>query len=497
MTERLREGTAAMTEMTASLTRWRDLSTVPDAVTRLEVRADLVGDLDPTVLRQAFPGRLLYTLRSRAHGGQCADPPAVRRARLASAALGYDTVDLEADHDLVPDVLAAVPASRRRISWHGPAAPLPALRERFAGMAAVPAAGYLLAPAASSAADALVPLRLLAEQGREDVTAYGTGPFGAWSRVLAPWLGAPTVAGPLDEDGSGALDVARLCADYPLPARPAARALYGLVGPVALGSRFPGLHNRAYREHGIPALYLPFHLTGLGDFLTGFWPAVPEGLRELGLPLRGLSVSGPLKEVALHVADVVSPVARAAGAANALTRRGGRWRAATTDVSAVSAALRWAGVPLAGRRAAVVGCGGAGRAAAVALSDAGAAVTMVNRGRTRGRLAADLLGLPFTPLEGFRPTGPVVVVHATSVHTGLPFPLDGLSAGAAVLDMACPPDGLSALVMAARERGLRTVDGRRVMAVEAAHQFQLMTGRSMPPEPTIREVATHACLCSP
>ncbi|GAA4459571.1 type I 3-dehydroquinate dehydratase [Phytohabitans houttuyneae] len=485
-----------MTEMTATLTRRRDLSTVPEGVTRLEVRADLLGDLDPAMLRRAFGGRLVYTLRSRAHGGQCADPPAARRIRLAAAALGYDTVDLEADHDLVPDVLAAVPASRRRISWHGPTMPLAALRERFAGMAAVPAAGYLLAPGTRSSADALVPLRVLAELGRDDVTAYGTGPFGAWSRLLAPWLGAPTIAGRLDEDGSGsgAPDVARLCADYPLPARPPVRELYGLIGPVALGSGFPGLHNRAYREHGIPALYLPFHLAGLGDFLTGFWPAVPQGLRELGLPLRGLTVSGPLKEVALHVADVVSPVSRAAGAANALTRRGGRWRAATTDMSAVGAALRSAGVPLAGRAAAVVGCGGAGRAAAVALCDAGAAVTMVNRGRTRGRLAADLLRLPFTPLESFRPTGSMVVVHATSVHTGLPFPLDGLSSGSAVLDMVCPPDGLSALVTAARRRGLRVVDGRRVLAVEAEHQFRLMTGRSMPKTP---EMVTHDSLGTP
>ncbi|MGN9909700.1 hypothetical protein ACTMTJ_19320 [Phytohabitans sp. LJ34] len=479
-----------MTQVTATLTRWpADLSTVPDAVTLLEVRADLVGDLDPAALRRALPGRrLLYTLGGRA------DPPSVRRARVASAATGYDVVDLDADRDLTPAVLAAVPPARRRISWHGPAVPLPALRERFAAMAAVPAAGYLLAPRAPSAAAALTPLRLLAELGRRDVTAYGSGPLGAWSRLLAPYLGAPAVAGPLEGDP---LDVARICADYPFPDLPPVRDLYGLAGPLALTSGFPGLHNRAYRERGICALYLPFHLAGLGDFLTGFWPQVPDGLRALGLPLRGLTVSGPLKEVALHVADVVSPVAQAAGAANALTRRGGRWRATTTDVSAVAVALRWAGVPLAGRSAAVVGCGGAGRAAAVALRDAGAAVTMVNRGGTRGRLAADLLGLPYTPLRAFRPSGPMVVVHATSVHTGLPFPVDGLTAGAAVLDMVCPPGGSSALVEEVRSRGLRAIDGRRVLAVEAAHQFRLMTGRPMPPEPTIREVMTHAVLGPP
>ncbi|GFJ92745.1 type I 3-dehydroquinate dehydratase [Phytohabitans rumicis] len=341
-----------MTDVIATLAAWpADLSTVPAGVTHLQVRADLTGDLAPGPLRRGGVRGLIYTLRSRAYGGRAADPPEVRRARLAAAvAAGYDVVDLEADHDLDPDLLAAVPASRRRICWHGGALPLAGLRATFAAMAAVPAASYLLASAVTSAEGALVPLRLLGALRRRDVTAYGAGSAGTWSRLLAPWLGAPAVTGQLTTVDDDAPDVARLCGDYPFPLLSPLRELYGLVGPVARTSNLMRQHNRAYAERGVPGLLLPFYLPGLGEFLSGFWPGVPAGLRDLGLPVRGLCVSGPLKEAALHVAEVASPAARAAGAANALVRRrggGGRRRRTRPPSRRCSGGLtsRWRTAP--------------------------------------------------------------------------------------------------------------------------------------------------------
>jgi 3-dehydroquinate dehydratase/shikimate dehydrogenase len=457
---------------------------VPAGAEYLEVRADLCGEPDPAALRRHVGGRLIYTLRSACHGGRCADPPPVRHRRLAAAAHGYDLIDLEADHDLVPEVLDAVPAQRRRISWHGAALPAPRLADRFAAMATVPAALYLLAPAVRAAGDALLPLELLARLRRRDLTAYGDGPAGAWSRLVAPMLGAPTVAGPLTSGaGDGVPTATSLCDDYAFPAVPPAGSLCGLIGRAAAASAFPALFNAAYRwygEPGLPGLYLPFYLPGLGDFLTGFWPGVPDGLARLGLPLCGLTVSGPLKEAALHVADTAGPAGRAAGGANALIRRGATWHADTTDGTAVTHVLGGAGVRLAGRRAAVVGCGGAGRAAAVALAAAGAEVTVVNRGERRGELVAELLGLPFVPLATFAPAGSAVVVHATPLHTDLPFRLDRLAGDAVVVDMVCPATE-TPLVGAARRRGLLAFGGPDVLAVEAALQFRLMTGRAMPP----------------
>ncbi|MEJ3745745.1 type I 3-dehydroquinate dehydratase [Actinomycetes bacterium KLBMP 9797] len=470
-----------MVDLVATLTRWpTDLSAVPAGVSALEVRADLVGDLAPEALR--FPGAVRYVLRSRAYGGRADDPPRRRHARLIAAARRYDRVDLEADRDLVPAVLAGVPARQRRICWHGRALPLDDLRARFRAMAAVPAAAYLLAPEAPTVEDALVPLHLLAELGRTDVTAYGTGPAGTWSRLLAPWFGTPVVTGPADGvaggagtvDGDGALSVQRLWADYGFPAVTAPRALCGMVGKAA--PSFTRMLNRACRAHGGEAWYLPFLVPAVAGFRTGFWPAVPDGLDALGMPVRGLTVSAPLKEAALAVADEAAPAAWASGAANALVRRRDRWRAETTDSTAVVAVLRRAGVRVGGRAVAVVGCGGAGRAAAVALARRGADVTLVNRSEARGRLAGDLLGLRYAPLASFTPRGAAVVVHATPAAAEVPFPVHRLGRGAVVVDLVFTP-GRTALVTAARRHGVLTIDGHAVLRAEARQQFRLLTSQ--------------------
>jgi 3-dehydroquinate dehydratase / shikimate dehydrogenase len=462
----------------------RALQRLPSGVSHLEVRADLTGDVDPARLRRHFAGQLVYSLRSVWHGGGCADPPLTRRHRLAAAAAaGYDLVDLEASHDLVPEVLERVPAGRRRISWQGGPLELPLLRAQFSWMAGVPARMYLLAPAVSSAVQALTPLRLLAQLGRTDVTAFGAGPAGTFSRLLAPWLGAPVVFGRLTPDQpTGAPTVDQLLADYPFPALPAVRQLYGIVGRSVHTSLSPRLHNDAYAELSVPGLFLPFYVPDRASFLAGFWPGVADGLDRLGLPLAGLTVTAPQKEVALAAAETASPTARAAGAANALVRRDGRWRAETTDASATTALLRRANVRLDRRRAAVIGCGGAGRATAIGLLSRGADVVMVNRGGRRGRLAAELLGLPFAPLETFTPAGSTVVVNATPVSAQPPVDIAGLADDSVVVDLVYGP-GQTALVDTARRRGLLTIDGWDVLSAEVSHQFQLMTGRAMKEEP--------------
>jgi 3-dehydroquinate dehydratase/shikimate dehydrogenase len=456
-----------------------EIASLPSAVRWLEVRADLLGDLDADWLRSHFPGLLLYSLRSRAEGGAFTGSEAERRARLLAAARCWDLVDLEA-RDLVPEILARVPAERRVLSWHagaGPAVDLDELRARHAHFATVEARLIRLVPAAVEPADALAPLRLLREAGRSDLTAWASGPAGWWSRLLAPRLGAPFVfAAAGDEEGE--LTVAQLLADYGLPLLPPVEELYGIVGRAAAKSLSPRLHNAAYRALGLPALYLPFPTA---SFET-FWGALADGaLAGLGWPLRGLTVTAPHKEPALTAADEASPLASLAGSANTLLRQGTAWRADTADADGVLSALLSRGVAVAGRRVAVVGCGGAGRAAAAGLQAAGADVTLVNRGRERGRYASELLGLPFVPLSRFSAEEFPLVVHATPLQHEPPFPIEGLRAGGVVVELvygAAP----TPLMTAAKACGGLAIDGREILLVEAQRQFQMMTGRRMPPD---------------
>ena len=485
-------------QLVATLTRLPtrgELARLPDGVSWLEVRADLLGEPEPdddvlgalSEWAAGCGGGLIYTLRSAAEGGAGPSDPARRAERLKRAAARpelFARVDLEAERDLVPDLLAALPPERRILSWHGPATPLPGLETRFHRMSATPAGLYKLVTAARQSGEELAPLHLLGGLGRRDVVAFATGATGAWTRLAAPRLGAPVVYGALPEADPGApgqLSVDRLVADYGLPDLPPATALYGIVGRPVAHSLSPRLHNRAYRELGIPALYVPFHAEHFGDF----WLEVVEGgrLAELGLPLRGLSVTAPYKSVALALAGAPSPRATVVGAANTLVETDGVWEAETTDPEGVVLPLERLGVALVGAAAAVVGAGGAGRAAVAGLLEAGARVTLVNRSEERGLEAAEHLDVDFVRLDAFEPGRYAVVVHATSLgHSPddpLPFEVAAMVPDAVLVDLVYG-GGETALVRAARAAGRRVVPGREALLYQALGQFRLMTGRELP-----------------
>ncbi|MCZ7650594.1 MAG: type I 3-dehydroquinate dehydratase [Thermoanaerobaculia bacterium] len=461
----------------------RSLAALAGRADVLEVRADLVGDLDPGWLRERFPGRLLYTLRSRGEGGRFEGSRERRRLRLAAAAGGYDLLDLEQEHDLAEPLLAAIPPERRVLSWHGPAAPPDILRRRFESLAEIPAALYKLVPHAAHPGEELAPLLLLRELGRRDLVAFATGELGAWTRLVAPRLGAAwlfAAAGELPA-APGQPTLAALERDFGLPRLGPVEWIAGLVGQPVAHSLSPRLHNGGYRALGLPGLYLPFHVEQFGEF----WLEVVESglLAELGLPWRGLSVTTPHKDAALAVAGVASPLATLAGSANTLLfaegalagRHDGRVRRRRV---ARRARPRAAG-PLGGGG----GGRGAGRAVAAGLAHAGARVVVANRSGERGRAAAAELGCDFVPLAEVDPAAFDVIVNATPLGRldgdELPVPLAAARTGTVAVDLVYL-EGPTRWLEEASRRGLRTVDGREVLLQQARPQFRTMTGAELP-----------------
>lgn len=455
-----------------------ELRALAGRVDSLEVRADLVGDLDVHWLRQQFSGTLVYTLRSVAEGGQFHGDRADRHARLQAAAREYDQVDLEWATDLTPELLTAVPAGRRRLSRHvgratAGVAELAAVLDR---MTATPAALYMLSIDADTAEDAVAVVSLLAAARRPDLTAYATGLAGLFTRILAPRLGAPVVFAELGTGTQAGLPtLVELQTDYGFPELAPVHGLYGIVSPSLRPSAWARLHNRAYRTLGLPALFLPFATQDL----QRFWRTLIPALDAVSLPLRGMTVCTPFKEPVLDLVERTTAAAIHCGAGNIVWREGNEWVADATDVCVVSA-LAAMGVELKGRRAAVVGCGAAGRNLAAALTLLGAEVVLVNRSEDRGRFAAQLLGLPFVPLAEFSPAGFSLLAHATPVTDRALVSLAGLPGDAAVLEMV-PANTPTPLMAEARARGLLTIDGWQVLAIEGALHLQLMTGAVMPP----------------
>ena len=476
---------ASLTEApSASGDEVRALSELADC---LEVRADLVGDIGVDWLRERFAGELLYTLRSEAEGGRGTVEPE-RRAALLSAARGYDLVDIEADRDFGRAVLDVVEPRRRVVSWHGRARNLKVLRGRLRQVSGVEARLYKLVTEARHSGEELVPLELLLGAGRDDIAAFSMGAVGAWTRLVAPRLGAPWIygaAGPLAA-APGQPPVERLRVDYGLPNLHRASRLFGVVGHPAAHSLSPRLHNAGYRDRGEEALYVAFDAP---SFET-FWREIvlSDFFDRAGLPLSGLSVTAPHKAAALAAASEAGDLARGTQGANTLLpcRNGAasrRWRAESTDPEGVVGPLRRYGIDLEDREAVVIGAGGAGRAAALGLAASGARVALANRTESTGRAAAESLGLDFVPLDELEPGDFDVVINATALghRAEDPLPCDpaALRSTAAAVELVYG-GGQTPWSRALAARGLVVVDGREVLLHQGLAQFEAMTGGPLP-----------------
>jgi 3-dehydroquinate dehydratase/shikimate dehydrogenase len=464
--------------------RGDDLRVLPDAVPWLEVRADLTGDLDPDWLRSHFSGRLLYTLRSAAEGGRFDGSALERRRRLLRAAAHYDLVDLECERDLVPELTGAVPAAKRLISWTGQTADVCRFRARAQQITANEARLYKLAPAARTNSDGIVPLEVLRSFNRRDVVAFATGAAGFWSRLLAPRFGAPFVFGAIGDSQPSLSEptISQLIDDYGLPDLPPLSDLYGIVGSPVAHSLSPRLHNAAYRALGLPGLFVPFQETSFDDFWRHMVQS--ETLQAFNASIKGLTVASPHKEAALHAGASVSTMVQRANASNLFTRHENGWKADTTDPEGTVLALSEHGVAIRQQRAAVVGCGGAGRAVAAALDELGAVVTLVNRSPGRGVLAQQRLGLPFIPLSQFSPDDYSMVVNATPVGRNgeaLPFDLRRMRNGGSVVDLTYGRER-TPLIRQALSLGMTAIEGLEVLLIQVLRQFHLMTGVEMPPD---------------
>lgn len=474
--------------LVATVSAPQQLDALPACVSWLEYRADTLGD--GHVHRLAFTTRQsIYVLRSRESGGHAAILHPARAGRLIRAADHHELIELDASLDLEPFILDAIPPDRRVIAWYGEADSTEQLTARFHAMASISARLYRIVSRARHPSDSVLPMLLTRREMREDLIAYASGASGVWTRILGVDLGNAMAFSGTAVDGRhddpGGLSIARMVSDYPSNPRATRDRIFGIVGTTIRYSLSPMLHNQMYRACAIPSIYLPFTAGARQRSLDWFVEFAQRIHDALGVCIDGVTVMAPYKEAAL---DLVGPtkcsaLATEVGAANILTRRDGQWYADTTDVYGILEPIRACKSQLSGLRVDVIGCGGAGRAAAVGLRNLGADVMLINRSRERGRWASRLLDIPYASLDRFKPGSADIVINATPVgrlDDCVPFDVSSLPPDVLVVDLVYRADSHTPLIAQARQRGLATVDGRDVLEAEVRKQFELMTGRPAP-----------------
>lgn len=254
-------------------------------------------------------------------------------------------------------------------------------------------------------------------------------------------------------------------------------AVLGL--PIA-HSLSPVLHQAAYQALGLTNWHYTAHECAddqLGSFLAG-----------LDSSWVGLSLTMPLKRVALSVADRVSPTAAIVGAANTLLLRAGEWSADNTDAPGMADALREAGLASI-RSAVVVGAGGTAQAALVALSMLGPtppSVAIAVREPVRAAAAAQTAQRLGLPLAIHRWSALPKLLDATELVIST-VPESACEAVAvlpwrnelAFFDILYHPWPTPAATAAAAV-GCTVISGQELLLHQAAHQVRLMTGQAAP-----------------
>lgn len=255
--------------------------------------------------------------------------------------------------------------------------------------------------------------------------------------------------------------------------------------------------------HSLSPAFQQAALDALGiDARYEAWDTAPEDLaiaieRLRSGDLLGANVTVPHKVEAMRLVDRPDPLAERVGAINTIVNRGGILEATNTDVAGVLRTLETAGVALAGTRVALIGAGGAARAAVVALRQAHAArVTVVNRTPERAaglaELAAEGFDLRYAPLDPADATFAStlrtadIVINATSVgmahgpaQDASPIPAKAFRPGQVAFDLVYVPER-TVFLRDAEAAGALPVGGLGMLIHQGAEAFRRWTGVDAP-----------------
>lgn len=264
----------------------------------------------------------------------------------------------------------------------------------------------------------------------------------------------------------------------------------GLFGCPVGHSFSPMMHNAAFEALKLNWVYLPFNV---------YPRQLPQAVAAVrALNLAGVNVTVPHKQAVLPLLDELTPTASAVGAVNTIINENGKLIGHNTDGAGFTKALKLqAGFAPKGKRAAVLGAGGAARAAAVQLALEGAAeVVLVNRSAERAQSLAAVLkqfGVSTAVYTWQQAELSAVlkqadlIVQATKLgmHPEVdqcpPIPPQSLHAGQTVCDLIYNPNETKFLKLA-KSAQTQTINGLGMLLYQGVLAFELWTKTNAPVE---------------
>jgi shikimate dehydrogenase len=261
---------------------------------------------------------------------------------------------------------------------------------------------------------------------------------------------------------------------------------FAVFGQPIAHSLSPRIHALFAAQFGIALEYRAIEAS-LDDFASKLEAFGAEGG-------RGANVTLPLKQEAARLCTQSSDRARRADSVNTLIRDGHGWRGDSTDGVGFLRDLRDRHrFEPHGKRTLLLGAGGAARAVAFALVEAGAALAIANRTRERAELLAEATRSQVVEWNALADVAPFdLVVHATAAgHGGAPMTLPTSLLGASALACDLSYGAAAAPFLAwAEGAGARAIDGLGMLVEQAAESFAIWHGRTPATDPVYAALRT-------
>jgi len=451
----------------------------------VEIRADLIADIDPATIKKHFSdilGVSIITLRSKAEGGKSELTGANREKWLMKALeLGAAFTDLEHDadkkllHNLRNRGTRVIASKHFLGDWK--------IEEIDRTLSECCSTGGI-GKVAATTRDAMEGISLLDARksaGSSRFSLMGMGEGAEITRALAGSIGSELAFCALDKGKSVAKgqltleEQRRILLDD--------RIVVGLIGHPLGHTLSPRIHNAAFRKMKLPGIYLTFDIP--------YAEQIPNFMRRSAkLRVRGFNVTIPYKEVAFSAMDSLDDEARRAKAVNTvLVQEDGALKGFNTDIFGFSESLRAAGYDPRNKRALIIGAGGASRAAVIALWRMGAKIIIANRTPERAEelvksMRVFVKTIPLDAVEQEKPFG--LIVNATPVgmrgfETAPIVPESLIEKAEAVMDMVYNPME-TPLLAAAKTHGVKMIHGLDMLLFQGAKAFEIWTGFKAPVE---------------
>ena len=342
---------------------------------------------------------------------------------------------------------------------------------------------------ANDITDSIAVWKLLerAKKENKQIIPIAMGEAGKWTRILGLAHGAFMTYAALDagrETASGQITARDLIDTYRVKKLDEQTEIYGIVGNPASHSVSPFMHNAAFKLHNLNAIYIPFEVKNLDEFIAKF---IREETREIKLNFKGFSVTIPHKEAIIKHLDSIDETAEAIGAVNTVKIVGGKLHAYNTDAHGFIEPLTKAYGDLKNAKVAVLGGGGAARAAIYGLRKEGAKVTVFARDLEKGRSLVEQFKIQNSRFKILNENYDDfdIVVNATPL--GTTGELENETAAVAeqiknvhlVYDLVYNPFE-TRFLREAKSVGIPTVGGLAMLVAQGAAQFGIWTGKNAP-----------------